>query len=103
MLQTVEVTSFLNMNLHPFQLQSLMDQSRVFCKVPLVRGFSGSSDSKESKYNAGDLGLGIPWIGKIPWGREWLPTHSILAWIIPWTWSLWGHKESNRTERLNTR
>ena len=25
-----------------------------------------------------------PWVGKIPWRREWQPT-SNLAWIIPWT------------------
>ena len=29
-----------------------------------------------------------PWVGKIPWKREWHPSimaSSILAWIIPWT------------------
>ena len=27
-----------------------------------------------------------PWVGKIPWRREWMATHSsILAWRIPWT------------------
>ena len=26
-----------------------------------------------------------PWVGKIPWRREWLPHSSILAWEIPWT------------------
>ena len=35
--------------------------------------FPDGSDSKESAYNAGDLGL-IPWIRKIPWRREWQPT-----------------------------
>ena len=25
-----------------------------------------------------------PWIGKIPWRREWQPHSSILAWRIPW-------------------
>ena len=39
----------------------------------------GGSDSKESFYNEGDLGFD-PWIGKIPWRKEWLATHcSILA------------------------
>ena len=29
-------------------------------------------------------------------------THSsILAWRIPWTWSPWGHKESDMTEQLS--
>jgi len=43
--------------------------------------FLGGSSGKESTCNAGDLGsipgLGIygfdPWVGKIPWRREWLP------------------------------
>ena len=26
-----------------------------------------------------------PWVGKIPWRREWLPTPVFLAWRIPWT------------------
>ena len=26
-----------------------------------------------------------PWVGKIPWRREWLPTPVILVWRIPWT------------------
>ena len=31
-----------------------------------------------------------------------MATHSsILAWNSPWTCSLWGHKESDRTEQLS--
>ena len=26
-----------------------------------------------------------PWMGKIPWRREWLATPVILAWSVPWT------------------
>jgi len=26
-----------------------------------------------------------PWIGKIPWRREWQTHCSVLAWRIPWT------------------
>ena len=37
------------------------------------QGFPGGSEGKESACNAGDPGL-IPWVGKIPWRREWLPT-----------------------------
>ena len=37
-----------------------------------------------------------PWVGKIFWRRERLPTLSILAWRIPWTCSPWG---CNMTER----
>ena len=36
-------------------------------------GFPGSSDGKESTFNAGDPGL-ILEVGKIPWRREWQPT-----------------------------
>ena len=42
------------------------------------------SDGKESACNAGDLGLFDPWLGKIPWRREWLTHSSILAWRILW-------------------
>ena len=38
-----------------------------------VLGNSGGSDSKESACNAGDPGF-YPWVGKIPWRREWQPT-----------------------------
>ena len=40
-------------------------------------GFLGDSDDKESACNVGDLGWrpGFnPWVGKIPWRRERLPT-----------------------------
>ena len=53
--------------------------------MPLIalRGFPGSSDGKESAYNAGDLGL-IPESGRPP--GEGNGTHSsILARRIPWT------------------
>ena len=35
------------------------------------QGFPGGSDGKESVHNAGDLD---PWVGKIPWRREWHST-----------------------------
>ena len=45
-------------------------------------GFLGSSDNKESAYNAGDPGL-ISWFGRSP--TEENGTHSnILVWRIPW-------------------
>ena len=34
--------------------------------------------------NAGDLGF-LPWIRKIPWRREWLPTPIFLPGEFPWT------------------
>jgi len=36
-------------------------------------GFPVGSDGKESACNARRLGFN-PWVGKIPWRREWLPT-----------------------------
>ena len=39
----------------------------------------------------------------IHWRRKWQPTSSTLAWKILWTEKpgrLWGHKESDMTERL---
>ena len=64
----------------------------------LLLGFSGSSDSKESTYNAGDLGS-IPGLGKPP--EEGMATHSsILAWRVPVDRG--ACKESAMTERLST-
>ena len=36
-------------------------------------GFPRGSDGKESACNSGEPGFN-PWIGKIPWRREWQPT-----------------------------
>ena len=50
------------------------------CGVCTRRGFPGGSAIKNlpcSSGDAGDMGLipgSDPWIRKIPWGREWLPT-----------------------------
>ena len=47
-----------------------------------------------------------PWVGKIPWRREWQSTH-LLAWRIPMDRGAWwptvhgGHKESDMTEWLS--
>ena len=47
-----------------------------------------------------------PWIGKIPWRKEWQPTPVFLP-VKPHGqtslvgYSPWGHKESDMTERLN--
>ena len=46
-------------------------------------GFLGSSDGKESAYNAGDWDL-IPGSRRSP-GEENAPHSSTLAWRIPWT------------------
>ena len=46
-----------------------------------------------------------PWLRKIPWRREWLPTPVFLPGEFHGQrslvgYSLWGHKESDRTERI---
>ena len=46
-----------------------------------------------------------PWVGKITWRREWLPTPVFLAREFHGQRSLevyspWGHKESDMTELL---
>ena len=49
-----------------------------------------------------------PWVGKVPWRREWLPTPAFLPGQSQGQRSLagyspWGHKESDMTERLTLR
>ena len=42
-----------------------------------------------------------PWVGKIPWRRERLPTPVFWPGEFHGLYSLWGHKESNTTEWLS--
>ena len=69
-------------------------------------GFPGGSNGKESAYNVRDLGL-IPGLGRSP-GRGHGNPSRILTWRIPmdrgawWaTYSPWGRKELDTTERLS--
>ena len=69
----------------------------------LLGDFSGS-DSKESACSAGGPGFD-PWVRKIPWKKEWLPTPVFLPREFHRQRSLagcspWDHKESDTTERL---
>ena len=64
-------------------------------------GFPGGSGGKESACNVGDTFS--PWVGKIPWRREWLPTPVFLSGKSHEqrslaVYSIWGHKESDMTE-----
>ena len=64
-------------------------------------GFPGGSDGKESACNAGRPRFD-PWVGKIPWRREWLPTPVFLpgeshAQRSLVGYSPWGHKDSDMT------
>ena len=67
--------------------------------TPVFLGFPCGSAGKESTCNAGDLGS-IPGLGRsLEKGNA---IHSsILAWRIPWTYSPWGHKDSDTTEQLS--
>ena len=47
-----------------------------------------------------------PWVGMVPWRREWLPTLVFLRGKFPGQGSLadyspWGHKELDKTEDVN--
>ena len=63
-------------------------------------GFPGGSDGKASAYSVGDLGS-IPSVGKIPQRRERLPTPVFWPGEFHGLYSLWGCKESDRTEQLS--
>jgi len=41
------------------------------------------------------------WVGKIPWGGKRLPTPIFLPGEFQGLYSPWGHKESDKTERLS--
>ena len=69
-----------------------------------MRGFPCGSVGKESTCNAGDLGsiLGFsPWVEKIPWRRERLPTPVFWPGEFHGLYSPWGLKELDMTERLS--
>ena len=59
--------------------------------------------------NAGDARLGFhPWVRKTPWSRKWQPAPEFLPRKFHRQrsladYSLWGHKESDRTEYSGAR
>ena len=63
------------------------------------KGFPGGLAGKESTCNAGDLGL-IPGLGTSPGEEKRLPTPVFWPGEFHGLYSPWGHKESDRTERL---
>ena len=72
------------------------------CISGLPRWLSG----KESVCQCRLLGFD-PWVGKIPWSRQWQPTPGFLPGKSNGQGSLagyspWGHKESDITERAHT-
>ena len=70
-----------NSNLFSQQGQGLCISQFYVCEYMVLQSFPGSSDSKESACNAGDVGL-ILGLGRFL--EEGMVTHSsILAWRIP--------------------
>ena len=61
--------------------------------------FNGNYCGKESACNAGDLGF-HPWVGKILWRMERLPTPVFSPGEFHGLHSPWGHKESDTIEQL---
>ena len=59
-----------------------------------------SACKKESTCNVGRPGFD-PWVGKIPWRREQLPTPILWPGEFHGLYSPWGRKEWNITERLS--
>ena len=76
-----------------------------FFWVYVSMGFPGSSDSNESAYQCRKPRFD-PWVGKIAWRREWLPTPVFLPRKFHGQgslvgYSLWDWKESGTTEWLS--
>ena len=74
------------------------------CQRMLKPPFPGDSDSKEICLQCRRPGLN-PWVRKIPWKREWLPTPVFLPGEVHGQRSLvsyshWGCRESDKTEQL---
>ena len=117
--------TFKNFNLYVCILRPLL----VFgAKYTCLMGFPDSSVGKESICSAGDPGsipgsgrsageeIGYPfqyswtslvaqgfdpWVGKIPWRRERLPTPVFWPGEFHGLYCPWGHKESDTTEQLS--
>ena len=86
------------------ELWCLMVSKENMKLLQLPEAHPGSSDGKESAYNAGDLGS-IPRSGRFPWRTKGQPTPLFLPGKSHGKRSLagyspWGHKELDTTERL---
>ena len=73
------------------------------------KGLTGSTSGKEQAYQCRrQKTCGFdPWVGKIPWKREWQPTIALLPGKFHGQRSLagyspWGHKEVDMTETTCT-
>ena len=97
-----------------FQCSALKQSNYRLClswdfqliSLPIILGFPGGSEGKQSACNAGDLGL-ITWVGTIPWRRKWQSTPVFVPGESRGQRSLAGYspqrlKESDTTEKLST-
>ena len=64
-------------------------------------GFPGGSAGKESVCNAGERPGFDPWVGKVSWRRERLPTPVFWPREFHGLYRPLGHKESDMTEQLS--
>ena len=71
---------------------------KIYKILKYIEIFSGSSDSKESSCNVGDLGL-IPGLRRFPWRSVWQPTSVFLPGESPWMEESDGQK-SMRSQRV---
>ena len=83
------------------QDSSVINASQLLCHHFGTQGFPGGSDGKVC-LQCGRPGFD-PWVGRIPWRREWQPTPVLLpgkfhGWRSLVGYSPWGHKESDTTE-----
>ena len=81
---------------------SITAEFTVWEQGPDQQDFPGDSDSKESACSAGESRYN-PWVRKIPWRREWLPTPAFLPGKSHGQRSLVGYsprscRESDTTE-----
>ena len=66
-----------------------------------MKCFPGGSAGKESACDVGERPGFSPWVGNILWRREQLPIPVFWPGEFHGLYSLWGCKESDRTERLS--
>ena len=84
--------------------ESNMTEVTQHSTAPVIWGFLGGSDGKESSCNAGSSGL-IPGSGRFP-GEGTVYPSSILVWEILWTekpgsYSPQGHRKSDTNQQLS--
>ena len=97
--------------LHVKLLSTFAKKIDIMCLLPdfcstsltylsaLYQGFPSWLSWQRIHLQCGRPGFDL-WVGKIPWGREWLPTPVFWPGEFHGLYSPWGHKESDLTERL---